>query len=130
MAAAADLFGKGSVLLTGDQASETALKAEPLNEFRIIHLAAHGVSDQMEPDRAGLVLAPGSGSEDGFWQAREIRRSHLSADLVTLSACETGTGRLQGEEGVMNLWHEVFWLLERRAWLRVFGTPMIVRQRR
>jgi CHAT domain-containing protein len=57
----------------------------------------------MEPDRAGLVLAPGSGPEDGFWQAREIRRSHLSADLVTLSACETGTGRLQGEEGVMNL---------------------------
>ena len=103
VAAAADLFGKSSVLLTGDQASETALKAEPLNEFRIIHLAAHGVSDRMEPDRAGLVLAPGSGSEDGFWQAREIRRSHLSADLVTLSACETGTGRLQGEEGVMNL---------------------------
>ena len=103
VAAAADLFGKGSVLLTGDQASETALKAEPLNEFRIIHLAAHGVSDQMEPDRAGFVLAPGSGSEDGFWQSREIRRSRLSADLVTLSACETGTGRLQGEEGVMNL---------------------------
>ena len=57
----------------------------------------------MEPDRAGLVLAPEVGSEDGFWQAREIRRTHLAADLVTLSACETGTGRLKGEEGVMNL---------------------------
>ena len=103
VAAAAQVLGKDSVVLTGARASETALKAEPLNEFEIIHVAAHGVSDLVEPDRAGLVLAPETGSEDGFWQAREIRRSNLNADLVTLSACETGTGRLQGEEGLMNL---------------------------
>jgi CHAT domain-containing protein len=103
VSAAAQIFGGGSVLLTGDRASESALKAQPLGEFKIIHLAAHGVSDLVEPDRAGLVLAPETGTEDGFWQSREIRRSHLSADLVTLSACDTGIGRLQGEEGVMNL---------------------------
>ncbi|MGI9074119.1 MAG: CHAT domain-containing protein [Bryobacteraceae bacterium] len=100
---AAQIFGAKSVLLTGDQASEAALKAQPLQDFKIIHIAAHGVGSIMEPDRAALVLAPGNATEDGLWQAREIRRTRLSADLVTLSACETGVGRLQGEEGIMNL---------------------------
>jgi CHAT domain-containing protein len=100
---AAELFGKKSVLLSGKQASEAALKAEPLQDFKIIHIAAHGVGSTMEPDHAALILAPGNQTEDGLWQAREIRATHLSADLVTLSACETGVGRLEGEEGVMNL---------------------------
>ncbi len=72
-------------------------------DFKIIHLAVHGVSDTTEPDRAALVLAPGNGSEDGVWQSREITRFRLNADVVVLSACETGSGRLQGQEGVMNL---------------------------
>lgn len=83
--------------------SEAALKRQPLSEFRVIHIAAHGVSNEEEPDRAALVLGAGGDGEDGLWQAREIRRSRLSADLVVLSACETGSGRLQGQEGVMNL---------------------------
>jgi CHAT domain-containing protein len=100
---AAKTFGSESVTLEGAQASEAALKSEPLGEFRVIHVAAHGVSDAAEPDRAGLVLAPGAPTEDGFWQAREIVRSRLNADAVVLSACETGSGRLQGQEGVMNI---------------------------
>lgn len=103
VSAAAHVLGKDSVVLIGARASESALKSQPLREFKIIHVAAHGVSDLVEPDRAGLILAPETGPEDGFWQAREIRRSNLAAELVTLSACETGTGRLEGEEGVMNL---------------------------
>ena len=90
-------------MLGGAQASEAAVKSEPLADFKVIHLAAHGVSDEMEPDRTALVFAPGSESEDGLWQAREIRRTRLNADVVVLSACETGSGRLQGQEGVMNL---------------------------
>jgi CHAT domain-containing protein len=100
---AAKTFGSEGIRLEGAQASEAALKSEPLGKFRIIHIAAHGVSDATEPDRAGLVLAPGAPNEDGFWQAREIVQSRLNADAVVLSACETGSGRLQGQEGVMNL---------------------------
>jgi len=101
--AAARVAGKESVLLVDAAASESAVKAQPLQDFRIIHLAAHGFGNLVEPDRAGLVLASGDPKEDGLWQAREIRQSRLAADLVTLSACETGAGRLQGEEGIMNL---------------------------
>jgi CHAT domain-containing protein/tetratricopeptide (TPR) repeat protein len=101
--AASEMLGGNSVVLTGDQASEAAVKAEPLQDFKIIHIAAHGIGAVMEPDRAAFVLAPGNDREDGYWQAREIRRSRLTADLVTLSACESGVGRLQGEEGVMNI---------------------------
>jgi len=100
---AAAIFGPLSVTLDGAHASEAALKSLPLGDFRVIHLAAHGVGDQLEPDRAALVLAPGSDLEDGLWQAREIRRTRLKADVVVLSACETGSGKLQGQEGVMNL---------------------------
>jgi CHAT domain-containing protein len=100
---AAKVFGPQSVTLDGSQASEEALKAEPLGDFKVIHLAAHGVSDELDSDRAALVFAPGSETEDGLWQAREIRQTRLNADVVVLSACETGSGKLQGQEGVMNL---------------------------
>jgi CHAT domain-containing protein len=100
---AAGLAGQGAVTLTGAEASESALKAQSLGDFRILHFAAHGLGNITEPDRAALVLAPGSLTEDGLWQAREIRQSRIAADVVTLSACDTATGRLQGEEGVMNL---------------------------
>jgi CHAT domain-containing protein len=96
-------LGAGAVVLDGDLASETDLKAQPLRDFKVIHLAAHAVGNEMEPDRAALVFAAGNGDDDGLWQAREIRRTRLNADVIVLSACETGVGRLQGEEGVMNL---------------------------
>ncbi len=101
--AGARVAGPESVTLLDGAATESALKAEPIKDFKIIHLAMHGFGDIADPDRAGLVLAPGDAREDGLWQAREIRESRIAADLVTLSACETGVGRLQGEEGVMNL---------------------------
>ena len=99
----ARVAGNGSVVLVDSAASESALKSQPLQDFKVIHLAVHGFGDVTDPDRAGLVLAPGDPKEDGLWQAREIRKTRVAADLVTLSACETGVGRLQGEEGIMNL---------------------------
>ena len=97
------LFGEKRLLL-GTNATETAFKAEPLADFEIIHIAAHGIASAKFPDRAALVLGndPKSG-EDGLLQVREIRDLNLAADLVTLSACDTGVGALEGEEGIANL---------------------------
>jgi len=97
-------IGPDSVTLIGANATETAFKTEPLVDFRIIHIAAHGFVDTQFPERSGLVLgvAPSS-HDDGLLQVREIMRLHFNADLVTLSACNTGVGKIEGEEGVTNL---------------------------
>jgi CHAT domain-containing protein len=93
-----------SVLLTGIHATETAFKREPLGEFEIIHLAVHAYESPGFPERNALLLGrdPNS-SDDGLLQAREIVRLPLNADLVTLSACDTGTGKAEGEEGNFSL---------------------------
>ena len=66
-------------------------------------MATHGISSTDSPERAALVLARGTGDDDGLLQAREISELNLGAELVTLSACDTGAGRLVGQEGIVNL---------------------------
>lgn len=101
---AAGIFGQKSMELLGADATEVAFKAEPLDQFRIIHIATHAIASATFPDRSALVLGEDSRKqEDGLLQAREIRRPHLNADLVTLSACDTVAGRLRGEEGIASL---------------------------
>ena len=57
-----------------------------------------------DPNRSALVLLsdPAAG-EDGFLQASEIVQLRLNADLVILSACDTGVGLIEGEEGIAAL---------------------------
>jgi CHAT domain-containing protein len=98
------VFGNDSVLLLGPDATETAFKSQPLAQFRVIHLAVHGYADSDYPERSALVLgADPHAHEDGLLQVREITRLHFNADLVTLSACDTGIGKVQGPEGVTSL---------------------------
>ena len=54
--AAGKTIGPDSIILLGPDATETAFKAEPLVDFRIIHIAAHGFVDTQFPERSGLVL--------------------------------------------------------------------------
>jgi CHAT domain-containing protein len=94
---------KPSTILLGGEASETAFKQLPLDQYSVIHLALHGYSDPEFPDRSALVFAPQASSvDDSLLQVREIRRLPLKASLVTLSACDTGVGPV-GEEGVANI---------------------------
>jgi len=100
----ASLAGPKAVLLLGKEASESALKNEPLDQFRILHLAVHGFVDTQYPERSALVLAPDpKAGEDGLLQVREIIRLRLNAELTTLSACDSGVGKLEGQEGVSSL---------------------------
>lgn len=92
----------GSNTLVGEKASEQRMKAEDLSTYRYVHLAAHGYFDGSTPERSGIVLAP-SGAEDGFLQAREIANLRMTADLVTLSACQSGMGKVLAGEGVQGL---------------------------
>ena len=98
------ILGNDGVILLGSQATEAAFESEPLANFRIIHLAVHGFADRHFPQRSGLVLGIDSSSSDnGLLQIPEIMHLHLNADLVTLSACDTGVGKVEGEEGITDL---------------------------
>jgi CHAT domain-containing protein len=98
------IVGPDAVILLGKDATETAVKKEPLDQFRVLHFAVHGFADTQYPERSALVLGtdPKSG-DDGLLQVREIIRLRLNAELTTLSACDTGVGKLQGQEGISNL---------------------------
>jgi CHAT domain-containing protein len=101
---AARLLGPTSVTLTGDQASETALKAQPLSDFDVIHFAVHAFAEPKFPERAALVLLnSASVGDDGLLQPREIGQFRLNAGVVVLSACDTAVGPTLGQEGVLNI---------------------------
>jgi hypothetical protein len=103
-------FGKRwSTALLGPAAAEGRLKAEPLDRYSVLHLAVHGWIDARSAARCGLVLGPGPGDDDGVLQVREILRLRLAADLVTLSACQSGLGELVTGEGMVGLGRAFFY---------------------
>jgi CHAT domain-containing protein len=98
------IAGNGAEILTGENASETALENEPLDRFRILHFAVHALSDPKFPSRSGLVFASDKkAGEDGIWQPREILQHRFNAELITLSACDTAKGKNLGAGGNMSL---------------------------
>jgi CHAT domain-containing protein len=104
LAAEAAIHDPTDTLLLGSEATESNLKRAGLAQYRIIHLAVHGFASNEDPNHSALVLLsdPGAG-EDGFLQAAEIVQLRLNADLVILSACDTGIGPVEGEEGIAAL---------------------------
>lgn len=98
------MFWRRSTLLLGAEAAEARLKSLSLSDYSVIHLATHGWIDPVSPARSGLVFSRESEtSEDGILQPREILRLPLRADLVTLSACQSGLGDLVTGEGMVGL---------------------------
>jgi CHAT domain-containing protein len=91
-----------STVLLGEAATELGVKNEPLQDYRVLHFAVHGILSTKSPVRSALLLRP-SGSEDGLLQAWEVLSLRLRAELVTLSACDTGAGTMHGQEGVSSL---------------------------
>jgi CHAT domain-containing protein len=88
----------------GDKATEAAFKRLDLGAYRLIHLACHAFSDAQHPLRSALVLAAGGDAEeDGFLQVSEMLPMRTHADLVVLSACQTGTGKIVRNEGILGL---------------------------
>jgi CHAT domain-containing protein/tetratricopeptide (TPR) repeat protein len=106
----AKLYGAArSKVYVGTEAREDRLKAQASN-FMILHLATHGILNDVSPMYSQIVLSQGdsSGTEDGLLEAWEIIKLDLRADLVVLSACETARGRVGAGEGVIGLTWALF----------------------
>jgi CHAT domain-containing protein len=88
----------------GSQAGEAQLKAHSRGAYQIIHLACHGLIDEVLPYRSALLLsASGASGEDGILHVWELYNLRLRANLVILSACQTGLGAIEKAEGVLGL---------------------------
>jgi CHAT domain-containing protein len=88
------------------QASRTTVLTGDLSQYRYVHFATHGLLDSERPGLSSLVLsmvdAQGK-AQDGFLRANEIYNLKLPAELVVLSACQTGLGKEVKGEGLVGL---------------------------
>ena len=101
------LYGAGARVHVGAEATEDRVKAEA-PAARRVHLACHSLLDARRPLDSALVFSIPPvwkpGQENGLLQAWEIFEGmRLHADLVVLSACQTGLGEEAGGEGLLGL---------------------------
>ncbi|HYO12122.1 MAG TPA: CHAT domain-containing protein [Thermoanaerobaculia bacterium] len=102
----AELYPRSQIYLGSDATEE---KAKSIGrEPHLVHFACHGLLDERFPLNSALALTlpegQSEGRDNGLLQAWEIFESvRLDADLVTLSACDTGLGREMGGEGLVGL---------------------------
>ena len=94
----AELFPRAR-LYVRDRASKAVFLKEA-SRYNYIHLATHGIFREEAPLQSGIFLAGGAGQE-GFMSVNEIFSLNLNADLVTLSACETGLGKVSHGDDIV-----------------------------
>jgi CHAT domain-containing protein/chaperonin cofactor prefoldin len=103
-----------STVLVGAQATKAkVISLSPNND--ILHFAVHAQFNQEDPTSSALLLAR-EGQGDGKLKVGEIFSLNLKADLVVLSACETGLGKVSNGDEIIGL---------TRAFIYA-GTPSII----
>jgi CHAT domain-containing protein/tetratricopeptide (TPR) repeat protein len=88
---------------TASRATATGVE---LGQYRYVHFATHGFLDSQHPELSGVLLSmfdERGRPQDGFLRAHEFYNLKLSADLVVLSACQTGLGKEIRGEGLVGL---------------------------
>jgi len=98
-------FGNKTNVYLEHEAKEEKLKSRDLSDYRFLHFATHGLVNEKNPTLSGLILTSedSSSKEDGILHLGEIYNLNLNAELVVLSACETGLGQIARGEGVIGL---------------------------
>ncbi len=108
-----DYFDDPAVYV-GVDASEARFK-EQSGDYDILHLACHADLNSAYPMFSGLLLTPGEG-EDGELDVHELFSMELNANLVVLSACQTGLGKLTSGDELVGLSRAFFYA----------GTPSLI----
>ena len=103
--------GQADLFLRATASEENAKAKGRLSQYGVIHFSAHGYLNENRPRFSGIVLSSpqvspvgqATSTEDGLLSAYEIFNLKLNAELVTLSACETGLGKEIKGEGMIGL---------------------------
>jgi CHAT domain-containing protein len=84
---------------------DTLAKDDRLRDYRLLHFATHGQMNKGSASLSALLLSPDEQTDPGAFAGRltvaDVRKWKLDADLVTLSACDTGLGKDRGGEGFL-----------------------------
>ena len=100
-------FGNKTTILMGKDAREDHIYRFPLSEYRYLTFATHGILDKTVPyiQEPALVMTQVNNPDtcDGFLTMSEVMGLDLQADVVALTACETGLGENVSGEGVMGM---------------------------
>ncbi|HKS27393.1 MAG TPA: CHAT domain-containing protein, partial [Pyrinomonadaceae bacterium] len=87
-------------------ASRANATSNELAQYRFIHFATHGFLNSLHPELSGIVLSmvdEAGREQDGFLRAGDIFNLKLPAEMVVLSACQTGLGKEVKGEGLVGL---------------------------
>ena len=88
------------------RANRATATGDDLSRYRIVHFATHGLLNSEHPELSGIVLSlvdERGQQQDGFLRLHEIFNLRLPAELVVLSACQTGLGKEVKGEGLVGL---------------------------
>jgi CHAT domain-containing protein/tetratricopeptide (TPR) repeat protein len=136
----ARLFPGSSATRLGTDATERSVRQET-GGVRFVHFATHGLVDDFDSLYGGILVAPplpapttdGDAQKapasaeaqpiDDLLQTFELFDLRLSADLVVLSACRTGRGKLQDGEGIRGMAHALFAAGARCVILSLWSVP-------
>ncbi len=107
-----DVYNKEKTrVIKGAAVSESKIKElsrqNELMRYKSVHFACHGYFDADLPSYSAVVMSEVSGTvkspEDGYLSVPEVALMKLQADIVNLSACETGLGKVVQGDGVIGL---------------------------
>ena len=86
--------------LGAEATRDNVLRSVSRKRWRSVHFACHALIDPVLPKRSALALTP-TDSDDGKLSVLDIFTVRIAADLVVLSACETGRGKMSDSAGVV-----------------------------